>query len=277
MGEVVAGEAVVEQSEVLSEGEVTNIVDGVEPEAAILPSDKVEFEVPEKFKDKSIEDVIKSYQELEKMKGASQVPEEGGDVKSEEKPNSASEPEEGGDKEPTKVEQEQYNKYADSYDKNGELSTAEYAELAKLGYDKTTVDKEIADRTVLQEFQTYKQEKTLNDVLEPLGGGQEKFKEVATWANENKDAAEVKAFNDTLASVPKMAQQALLKGLYAEYEASGQAIDTILHTGANQSTPSKGYKTQEEFFKDVGSEEYQNNPKYREAVEAKMSRSDLFT
>ena len=269
------GESIVaEQSEVLSETEVNTIVEGTpsEPSAPVLPSDEAKFEVPEKFAGKSIEDVIKSYQELEKLKG-------GEAAVSEEEPNSASEPEEGGDsKEPTVVEKEQYDKYAANYDKNGGLSDAEYAELAKSGYDKATVDKEIAARSDRAEFDQYKQEKTLNDVLEPLGGGADKFKEVSDWANQSKPEADIIAFNEALAAAPKMAQQAMLKGLYAEYEAAGDKQDTILHTNTPQGQSSKGYKTQEEFFKDVGSEEYKTNPAYRQAVEQKMSQSrdDLF-
>ena len=237
-------------------------------EAPTLPSDTVEFEVPEKFEGKSIEDVIKSYQELEKLKGGGQ--------ESTEEANNPLTPTEEKVTEPTEVEQESYDKYAKSLDDNGSLSDAEYAELAKAGYDKATVDKEIADRADRKEYNQYKADKTLNDVLEPLGGGVEKFKEVAAWANESKTAEEVKAFNDALGMVPKIAQQAMLKGLYEEYTAAGVEVDTILHTNSAQSRPNKGYSTQEEFFKDVGSPEYKTNPKYREAVEAKMAKSDLF-
>ena len=262
-----AGETVVttEESAVLSEGEVNTIVEGAPTEEApTLPSDATEFTMPEKFAGKSAEEIAKSYLELEKFKGGGQESTEG---------EVPSEPEEGG--EVTEIQQEQYDRYAQSLDDNGELSAEEYAELAKAGYDKATVDAEIAARNEEKEFQKYKADKALNDVLEPLGGGADKFKEVATWANETKTPEEVKAFNDALASSPKIAQQALLKGLYAEYDSSGTP-DTILHTNTPQSLPSKGYKTQEEFFKDIGSEEYQNNPAYRAAVEAKMAKSNIF-
>ena len=267
------GESIVaESSGVLSEAEVTNIVEGT-PETSsepILPSDVEKFEVPEKFAGKSIEDVIKSYQELEKFQAGKEVVKES---------DSGEVPEEPVKGEPTKVEQEQYNKYADSYDKNGGLSDAEYAELAESGYSKEVVDSEIANRKALQEFNAYKQEKALTDVLEPLGGGVDKFKAVSEWANTEKGADEVKAFNEALAGAPKMAQQALLRQLYGEFEAAGAAQDTILHTNTPQGQTSKGYKTQEEFFKDVGSEEYKTNPSYRQAVEKKMSQSrdDLFS
>jgi len=254
-------ETVTEQSEVLSNTEVTNIVEGTEPEEAVLPSDTTEFEMPEKFAGKSIEDIAKSYMELEKMK-------QGGDEQSqEEKVEEKPKAEESSE--------EQYQKYADALDENGQLSDAEYAELAELGYDKSTVDGEITRRAEQKEFEDYRKGKALSAVLEPLGGGEDKFKAVSDWANETKTEEQVKEFNATLASVPKMAQQALLQQLYNEYDGAVDA-PTILHTNSKQTQPSKGYDTQEQFFKDIGSPEYQNNPAYRKAVEDKMSKSNIF-
>ena len=254
-----AGESTVVQSDVLSEGEVNNIVEGAEPEEALLASDKVEFEVPEKFQGKSIEDVIKSYQELEKFKSTPEVEEV-----------------EGEEVEYTEIQQESYDKYASSLDTNGSLSEAEYAELAAQGYDKATVDEEIAARSDEMEFNQYKSDKALNEVIAPLGGGTEKFQEVSAWANQHYSEAEVAEFNQALASVPKSAQVSMLKGLYAEYATSGEAVDTVLHTNTPQRQAGKGYNTQEEFFKDIGSEEYKNNAAYRSAVEAKMAKSSIF-
>lgn len=259
--EVATGEAVVEQSEVLTEGEVTAIVEGKAPEEALLPSDKTEFEMPEKFAGKSIEDVIKSYQELEKLKGGGQESTEG------EEPSPEPEvKEEGAD--------EQYNKFAESYDKNGSLSEAEYAELAEAGYTKEQVDAEIDNRNTQKEFEQYKADKALNDVLEPLGGGTDKFKEVADWANKSKSTEDVKAFNDALAAAPKMAQQAMLRGLYAEYASAGEATDTILHTNAPQATQGKGYANETEMFKDMSNPAYNTDPKFNKAVADKLGRSD---
>jgi len=259
-----------EQSAVLTEGEVAQVVnDTPKEETSVLPSDQVDFKVPEKFEGKSIEDVIKSYQELEKFKGGGQESTEG------EKPSEGEEPVPEV-KEPTKVEAEQYQKYADSLDKNGKLSDAEYAELAEAGYDKAAVDAEIKDRGDRAEYETYKQDKTLNAVLEPLGGGQEKFKSVSDWANTTKDADEIKAFNAELASAGPMAKQALLKGLYSEYDSAGAEADSVLHSNSAPKTGNKGYSTQEEFFKDVGSPEYKTNPAYRKAVESKMALSSIF-
>jgi len=250
------------QSEVLTEEEVAKVVEG-EPqeEEVILPSDQETFELPEKFKGKSAEEIAKAYIELEKMK-------KGGDEQvsqgEEEPPPSEEAPEKGTD-EDTKDNIE-LSKYEEKYLKEGGLSDEDYAELEKAGYSKDKVDEHI-------EFVEYKREKAIKGVLEPIGLDLDSFKELSVWIAENKSQEEIAEINSTLEASPKLAQQALLKTLKEEF--SGGETEPI-HTNAPQSRPSKGYATQEEFFKDVGSSEYQNNPKFRQAVEAKMAISDIF-
>jgi len=261
-------ETVGEESATLSQEEVAEAVSGESPEVEVqLPSEEVKFEMPEKFAGKSAEEIAKSYMDLEKFKGGDQESKEG---------EVPSEPEKGKPEEETKADKEQYQKYADSLDKNGVLSEAEYAELAAAGYTKEVVDAEIADRSDRTAFESYKKDRALNEVLEPLGGGKEKFKEVSDWANTTKSAEEVTAFNSELATAGPLAKQALLRGLYYEYDTSSKETNNLLHSNTAPKTGSKGYTTQEEFFKDVGSEEYQTNISYRKAVEAKMALSDLF-
>ena len=249
------------QSAVLDEAEVTEALGSEETvtEEVTLPSDEVTFDMPDKFKGKSAEEIAKSYLELEKFKG-----------KQEPEPTQEVEPEETT---PTSIEEEAYNKYTESFEKNGALSEEEYAELAEAGYDRAVVDKEIEDYKELQEFNNYKQEKALSDVLAPLGGGTEKFKEVAQWANENKTPEEVKAFNEALAASPTIAKQALLRTLYAEYESGGMS-DTILHTNTPQVAATKGYATESDFMKDLDNPAYKTDRSYVKAVEAKLARSN---
>jgi len=265
-------QATEEQSIVLDEGEITQTVSGEEStEEVQLPSDTTEFVMPDKFTGKSAEEIAKSYIELEKMQSKA-VEEEGGTA-----PQGEESPE--GDEEPpgeVELTEEQYSKYSKSLEDNGTLSDEEYSELEKLGYDKATVDKEVSNYKEQKEFQKYKQEKTLNEIIEPLGGGKEKFKAVAAWSKETKTSEEVAAINNSLSNSPKAVQQAILKGLYAEYDSSGNTLEGPIHSNTPTNSPSKGYSSQEEFFKDIGSPEYQNNPKFREAVDTKMSKSNIF-
>jgi len=250
-----------EQSTVLSEGEVAELTGETIQEEAVLTSEQEVFEIPEKMQGKSKEEIAKMYVELEKMKAKqAEVEQEGGDeVSTEETQEEVTE-------EVPEEKAAEYQKYVDSYEKNGTLSETEYAELEKAGYTKEQVDSEI-------EYQNYKKDKALNDVLEPLGGGTDKFKEVSAWAAENKTPEEIKAFNEALNGSGKLAQQALLKGLYAEFS-TNNAEDTTVHTNSTQTTPSKGYSTESEFFADLGNPAYNTDPTYNKKVQEKLSKTD---
>lgn len=249
------------QSSTLNAEEIATLTGEEAPTEPTLPSDEAVFEMPEKFQGKSAEEIAKSYMELEKMKNQTKE-EEGGDEvsKEEDEPEPPKE-------ELTKEEAEQYQKYADSYEKNGSLSEEEYAELEKAGFSKEQVDEEI-------EYRNYKKEKALNDVLEPLGGGTEKFKEVSAWAAEAKTPEEIKAFNEALAGAPKLAQQALLKQLYSEFEKGNTSEDTTVHTNTKQTQPTKGYSTESEFFADLNNPAYKSDPNYNKKVTEKLSKTD---
>jgi len=264
MSEQVETPAVEEQSTVLSEEEVTQVVEGTSEEEVTLPSDEVSFEMPEKFQGKSAEDIARAYLELEKMKAKSSEEEKGGDTTSQEEKSKDDTKDEESSK-TTEVIQD----YVQEFLEKGELSEESYKALEEQGYTKEQVQDQM-------DFIKYKQEKTITTILEPLGGGVEKFNEVAVWAKENKSEAEVEAFNKALATAPLEAQRLLLKGLYSEYDSSNSTQEEVLHTNTPQTKPKGVYTTQEEFFKDIGSEEYKNNPKYRQMVEDKLGRSDLF-
>jgi hypothetical protein len=210
-----------------------------------------------------MEEVVKAYIELEKMKGGGPEVSQEGEEPSKEVP-SEKKPDEKPD-EDTK-DNVDLSKYEEKYLKEGALSEEDYAELEKLGYDKQQIDEHI-------EFVEWKKEKAIKDVLEPIGLNKDTFKEMTTWLAETKSAQEVAEINQALASAPKAGQQAIIKGLYAEYSTVNAGP---IHTNSPTTAPSKAYQTQEEFFKDVSSPEYQNNPKFRELVEKKMAISDIF-
>ena len=70
-----------------------------------------------------------------------------------------------------------------------------------------------------------------------------------------------------------MAQQALLKQLYNEYD-KGTTSDEPLHTNTPQVQSSKGYKSESELFADMNSPAYKNDPKYNKMVQDKLARTN---
>ena len=249
-------EGVEVQSAVLTEGEVEEVVsEETQTEEVGLPSDEVEFEVPEKFKGKSAEDIIKSYQELERMKG-------GDEVSQEEKPE-GEETSEG----PVQLSTAEISTFEQSYRENGGLTEADYAALEAKGFTRDQINEEVG-------YREYKEERAVNQVIEPLGGGKEKLQEVISWAQKAKNPAEIQAFNDALAAAPLVAQQAMLKGLYAEYDTSGSSTTEVYHSGSGTKGPSKGYATEADFMKDLDHPAYKTDKSFVKKVEAKLGISN---
>ncbi|OYT57740.1 MAG: hypothetical protein B6U76_00090 [Desulfurococcales archaeon ex4484_217_2] len=256
------------QSVVLSEEEVSTVVqseEGTLPESTeegkevILPSDQSEVEIPEKFKDKSPEEIIKAYQELEKKLGEKQP-----DEKKEETPSE--EPEEP-EKEPVPITPEEYKSFEQKYYEQGGLSDEDYAALEAKGIPRDVVDQEIAWR----EFQ---EQQAIKKVVEPIGLSQTDLQEVVTWARETKSEDDIQAFNEALSSSNTKGQQALVKALWIEYKAStNQSLD--LHTRSRSpGKPSKGYSNESEFLADISNPAYGKDKSYVAAVEAKLASSN---
>ena len=224
-----------------------------EPEVQ-LPSDVEEVEIPEKFQGKSVEEIVKAYQELEKKLGAPK----------EEQPPEQPKPEEGNPEEGGINGAEVFQEYIEK----GELSEETMSKLKELGYK----EEEVLDRL---EYEKYKQEKAISSLVEPIGGFEE-YTKMQQWANENVDPSELKQFNEEFAAAGEMAKKAMLKDAYARYKAaiSGEEVN-LLHTNEPQQVATKGYTSQHELQKDLSDPRYGIDRSYTQEVEKKLARSDL--
>ena len=271
----------VEQSTVLDENEVKEVLseEGLQEKEVNLPSDKEEFNMPDKFAGKSAEDIAKSYLELEKFKSKDQEDElvnaedifkEVDSLLADEDSEEAKVEDKEEDKEEDNIEAFDYSEYEKSYQENGgSLTEEDYAGLKEQGFSKEEVDDKI-------DYIEYKRQKAINNVIDPLGGGAEKLQEVIAWAQENKTSEEIEEFNKVLEASPIKAQQALLKGLYAEADnaSSPDGVDAMLHTNTPQTTKGKGYSNESEFMKDLSNPAYSNDPTYIKAVEKKLAATN---
>jgi hypothetical protein len=96
------------------------------------------------------------------------------------------------------------------------------------------------------------------------------------WAETGLPEAEVDAFNEVV-TTGSPAQIALaVRGLQAQYAASGAGNPPKLIT---QGTPAGGvtpFKSSDEVVLAMSDKRYANDPAYRAEIEARLERSDLF-
>ena len=228
----------------------------VAEEEVQLPSDVEDFEIPEKFKGKSAEEIARAYVELERMRQAQETPTE----QPKETPKEEQKPAEG-EIDGAAIYQE--------YIEKGDLSE----ETAKMLEEKGYKLEEVKDRL---EYEKYKQEKVIKELVEPIGGIEE-YTKLTEWAKENVDPTELAKFNEEFAAAGPIAKQAMLKDAYARYKAavSGSEEPNLLHTNEPQRAAAKGYTSQHELQKDLSDPRYGVDRSYTLAVEEKMARSNL--
>ena len=265
-------EAVV-KSTILNEEEVkATLSEGqTSEEEYVLPSEDT-FEMPEKFKGKTAEEIAKAYAELEKMK-AKQQPQ--ADEPAQDNVSDNSEfinpmLEEGRPEGSQDVPADVFVEFVQEYDSEGQLSEASYAKLEELGYNKAFVDEKI-------DYINYKREREAATVLEPYGGT-EAFKQVSAWAAQNFTEKQLENINLQLASGNRATQDAVLASLFMGYKQSvgtSASQDMTLHTNQPQSVRVEGYATKSEYLKDAKDPRYDKDPAYRKQVEKKMMKTDM--
>jgi hypothetical protein len=276
--EAIVEDAPVEKSTVLSEEEVQSTLSGEEAESDIsLPSEDG-FEMPDKFKGKSAEEIARAYAELEKMKAQKDSAEDDTQTDTEQDTAESDDSEyinpmlEEGRPEGSKdVPVDQFAAMVDEYDANGQLSADSYKQLEELGYSKEFVDEKI-------DYIQYKRHKEADAALEPYGGTEE-FKKVSAWAVENFTEQQLENINQQLASGNKATQDAVLSSLFMGYKQSAGKTDApkdmTLHTNQPQTTRTEGYATKSEYLKDAKDPRYEKDAGYRKQVEQKMLKTDM--
>lgn len=215
-----------------------------------LPSDKAEFEMPEKFAGKSAEDIAKAYTELERLKAAPVVETPAGDP---------APVDEGVD-------------YVKEFLASGELSEESYTALEAEGIDRKTVD----DRL---EYEAYKSKKSVDELVEVIGGIDE-FTAMDEWSKEAFTPEVLANYSEELAKASKFGKQAILKDVYSQYTAA-KGTETaptgdVVHTNEGQGIATKGYTSQHELQADMADRRYGTDRSYTAAVEAKLAKSKDF-
>lgn len=166
--------------------------------------------IPEKFRGKSLEDVIASYQELEKKVGQQSEPEDDnkGKETSEETSEETSDTNEGG----------AFDKYISEFNESGTISEASYEELAKLGLKKSDVDAYIEGQKAIAS--------TFVSKVHKLTGGEEGYNSLIQWATTGIDADTINDYNDALAKGDTTKVERLVEYMYLKKQ---QANPTDKH------------------------------------------------
>lgn len=228
--------------------------------------------LPEKFK--SVEEMAKSYSELEKKLGEQSQP------KPEVDPVSATtlkgeEPKVEETKQENTLEIAEdavenaglnFDTLAQEYAEKGQLGDESYKALEQSGIPKAYVDQFIAGQKAIGEQQT----NTVKDMV----GGDEAYTEMASWASKNMSDGEKKAYNAAVNSADMDTVKLAVDGLRAKYQAANGTEPNLVQ-GKATPVAEQGYSSWAEVTEAMADPRYAKDPAYQAAVKAKIANSEL--
>ena len=212
--------------------------------------------LPEKFK--SVEDLAKSYQELEKKLGDSQSKE----TEVSKDTNSDLDIAEKA----VKTAGLNMDTLASEYAEKGELDEKSYEALEKAGIPKDYVNQFIEGQKAIADQQATS--------IKNMVGGADAYAEMSNWAAENMSDEEKSAYNTAVNSKDLETAKLAVVGLKAKFEKANGNEPNLLE-GKGTVSGEKGYASWAEVTRAMSDDRYSKDPAYQALVKEKLSKSDL--
>ena len=219
--------------------------------------------LPEKFN--SVEDLAKSYAELEKkLGGQSQETKEEVDPVAKATPKSDN-------------NLEIAEKAVDSagldmsalqaeYAEKGELDTKSYEALEKVGISKEYVDSYIAGQEAIA--------KTQADEIKSTVGGDETYQEMVDWASKNMTEGEKTAYNKAVNSGDMDTVKLAVNALKSQFERAN-GVEPKLVEGKAQPSQEQGFLSWAQVTEAMADPRYAKDTAYQNEVKNKLANSNL--
>ena len=226
--------------------------------------------LPEKFN--SVEELVKSYSELEKKLGEQSQP-----TKESVDPVSKTEVKEETKEEQPKSDLDIATKAVDSaglnmdslaeeYAKDGKLADKSYQSLEKAGIPKEYVDRFIAGQQAIADQQSAS--------VKNMVGGAESYDAMSEWASNNLSETEKQAYNTAVNSKDLEAVKLAVVGLKARY-AQATGSEPKLVEGKASPSGEQGFESWAQVTQAMSDPRYSKDPAYQAEVKNKLANSKI--
>jgi hypothetical protein len=221
--------------------------------------------LPEKFN--SVEDLVKSYSELEKKLG--------GQSKEEVDPVSKATVKESATKSDSKLEIAEQavadagldmSSLQKEYSEKGQLDAKSYEALEKVGITKQYVDNYIAGQEAIANQQA-------NEIKQTVGGA-ESYQEMVDWASKNMTEGEKQAYNKAVNSGDMDTVKLAVNALKGQFERAN-GIEPKLVSGKAQPTVEQGFESWAQVTEAMADPRYAKDIAYQNQVKNKLANSSL--
>ena len=211
---------------------------------------------------KSQEELLKAYQELEKLRSKDSTEEEQPEATDEPKADTAEE-KDGPESSPV------FSKAADEYAESGKISEDSLEALSKM--DSKDLIKSYVEFYSQSQQKAELQQTQVSDIKK-IAGGDEGYQEMTTWASQNLKQNELEEFNTIANSGNFTAIKFAVEALNSRFR-NQEGYEAPMVTGKAASSDAKPYRSQAELARDIANPLYNSDPAFRNDVEERLSLS----
>lgn len=221
--------------------------------------------LPEKFN--SVDELVKSYSELEKKLGEQSQPTEKS-VDPVSKAELKGQPKSDLDIATKAVDSAGLNmeSLSEEYAKDGKLADGSYKSLEKAGIPKDYVDRFIAGQQAIADQQST----TVKDLV----GGAQAYDSMSEWAGNNLNETEKTAYNSAVNSKDLEAVKLAVVGLKARY-AQSTGSEPKLVEGKASASGEQGFQSWAQVTQAMSDPRYAKDPAYQTEVKNKLANSNI--
>jgi len=229
--------------------DLSEVPEGFNPDGTpIQPDDNI----PEKFKGKSAEDVIKMYQELEKLKDSKKV----------EEPVAPEVPETPTE---TPTESTGFTKYTNEYAETGTISEESYKDLEAKGFPRSDVDAYIEGQKALGSNFTAS--------IHEITGGEEGYNDLITWAVDGMDASTITEYNTAIQSGDQSKVKQLIEYMTLKRGSVSPTPNRIDGTGQSDAGGMKAFTDKNDWARATNNHLYGKDEKYTNMIDKRYLAS----
>ena len=221
--------------------------------------------LPEKFN--SVDELVKSYSELEKKLGEQSQPTEKS-VDPVSKAELKGQPKSDLDIATKAVDSAGLNMetLSEEFAKDGKLADGSYSSLEKAGIPKEYVDRFIAGQQAIADQQSA--------TVKNLVGGTESYDSMSDWAGNNLSETEKQAYNTAVNSKDLEAVKLAVVGLKARYAQATGSEPTLVEGKASPSAE-QGFASWAQVTQAMSDPRYAKDPAYQAEVKSKLANSKI--
>ena len=222
--------------------------------------------LPEKFN--SVDELVKSYSELEKKLGEQSQPTEQSVDPVSKTEVKAEQPKSDLDIATKAVDSAGLNMetLSEEFAKDGKLADGSYQSLEKAGIPKEYVDRFIAGQQAIADQQSA--------TVKNLVGGTEAYDSMSDWAGQNLTETEKQAYNTAVNSKDLEAVKLAVVGLKARYAQSTGSEPTLVEGKASPSGE-QGFASWAQVTQAMSDPRYAKDPAYQAEVKNKLANSKI--